>query len=622
MVIMLMLVLSAFSLTMLTSSTLQIKDAQAGGFDFASRHIAEAGFQLELFDVKTARDLATLVDPFIAIDAIDPDADEGDGHFSLVKSAEPIINSKGAIVGECDVYVDVTGRVTAESREVVIVSIGYAPSKDDYENNLSTAKKTEVRGTVAVNLGKSKVFDYAYFINHWGWFYANTLTVNGSVRSNGQFDFGGYAPTVNGSPRYESSNGTDLIGYIDDNEDGLEDGLDGGAYSGFSIVSAQNVQGMAADPANQHNYQEQVQMPNLHSLTVYESMATSTGTSVSVGGSVVASGVLGDDAGEPQNLYLEGTAADPIVLNGSVVVRGDVILKGVVTGQGAIYSGRNVYVAGSLEYLNGPATPRPAGNDEASVEAWLQANQSSDALGLFARENVVVGDYTDPSFAAYIGPWLSHWLNESSEDAGSDGIQNTAAGMDGVLGTPDDDVLEGDGVWTVDYYTTEDATLGLIPSGFSVGDPVPGSGEDLDGDGVKDADITLSDFNTQASMGNSSEWAGNMPTGVSSFSDVATIYIDKIESSFYTNHAIAALMFNFGGTVTINGSIVSRNESLVYGANHCYMNHDPRLLGSDVARTYGVQMPLDWQPLEVTAWTFVDSTWAFVPAQQTQTYQP
>ena len=608
MVVMLVLVVSGLSLTMLASSALQVQDAQASGFEFSSRHVAEAGFQLEIFDVKNARDLATLISPFIAIDALDTDEDEGEGNFTQVKNAEPIIDSAGNVVGEVDVFVDVTGRAQPERREVVIVSIGYVPSKADYDASKLNAARTEVRGTVAANLGKSRVFDYAYFINHWGWFYADSLTANGSVRSNGQFDFGGYAPTVNGSPRYESSNGTDLIGYIDDNNDGVMDGSDGGVYSGFTVVNNANVQGMAANADNQHEWQDQVQMPNLNNLDIYESMAVNEGATVSIGGSVVANGVLGDDASEPQNLYLEGTAANPIVLNGPVVVRGDVIIKGVVTGQGSIYAGRNVYIAESVEYLNGPATPRPASNDEATVESWLAANQAADAMGLFAREHVVVGDYTHHYFGHYVGNWLNHPLNASSEDAGADGIQNTALGPDGIAGTADDDVLEGDGVWTVDYYTAIDDAAGLIPPGYSVGDPIPGSGEDIDGDGIQDHAIALSDFNLQDAISDASAWAGNRPATASNFSDVSSIYIDKLESSIYTNHAVAALMLNFGGTIEINGSIVSRNESLVYGADHLYMNHDPRLLGSDVARTYGVQMPIDWEPLEITTWTFVDSS--------------
>ena len=89
---------------------------------------------------------------------------------------------------------------------------------------------------------------------------------------------------------------------------------------------------------------------------------------------------------------------------------------------------------------------------------------------------------------------MSDPSNASAEDLGEDGIANTLNGRDGTLGTVDDDVLEADGVFTVEVYSDLDRDLGLIPPGLSVGDPVPGSGEDVDGDGIYDDTLTLSDL--------------------------------------------------------------------------------------------------------------------------------
>ena len=46
------------------------------------------------------------------------------------------------------------------------------------------------------------MFDYAYFVNNYGWMYGfnyDQLIVNGDMRANGDFDFTGGLPTVNGS---------------------------------------------------------------------------------------------------------------------------------------------------------------------------------------------------------------------------------------------------------------------------------------------------------------------------------------------------------------------------------------------------------------------------------------
>src|SRR5262249_8804931 len=154
-----------------------------------------------------------------------------------------------------------------------------------------------------------------------------------------------------------------------------------------------------------------------------------------------------------------------------------------------------VYVADNLTYANPPTTWLPASNTEADTETWLAANTGKDFVGLFARENVVMGDFTNGTWRAYVGWWLGDPMNASQEDAGTDLIPDTRYGRDGIANTADDDPLEGDGVWTVERYTQQQYDLGLVPPGKNVGDVIPGSGEDIDGDGVFDDTLTLNDFN-------------------------------------------------------------------------------------------------------------------------------
>lgn len=603
----LIIVAAAFVAASFASANNKIRAAQSGETEIAARYIAEAGLQLQLASLRSLRDLASLDSPFAGIDAIDTNLAIGGGSFAQTYSTEPIVDSTGATVGEIDVVVDVTDRSEANRREIAITSVGYVPTKAAFEAGVRSTARIAVRAVVEVRCDQAEVFDYSYFINHWGWLYGNSIVANGNVRANGQFDFGGYGPTMNGTPRYEDASGADLIGYLDDNEDGITDGSDGGVYAGWGIVDADNVTGMGGLSENKHDWQENLPMPNLSELGVYEQLAVSKSGTISVGGSVVAAGVVGDDPGEAQNLFLVGTVADPVVLNGPVVVRGDVVISGVVTGQGSIYSGRNAYVPDDLTYAAGPSPKIPSATDEATVEAWRSSNTGTDALGLFAREHVVIGDYTDSRWQSNVGSWISHSMNESAEDAGIDGIQNTAAGRDGILGTSDDDVLENDGTWTVETYTAAHAALGAIPAGSAVGDPIPGTGEDIDGDGQYDGTFQLSEFDVGASIGDASQWEGNLPAGTSSFSDVSDVNIAEINASFYTNHAFAALMLNWGGDIEINGSIVCRNESIIAGANQVRLNHDPRMLAGEAA-SFGVFMPLTWQPISMLQWTVVEAS--------------
>ena len=498
---------------------------------------------------------------------------------------------------------------TSTSITIAIDATGYLP---EAPNELAAGRQVSawhaVRTTVRYKLAPSEVFNYAYFLNNWGWFYGSTIYSKGNVRSNGQFDAAGYAPTVTGQPFYDQVNwnGTaaTLSGYHDDNGDGLSNGGDGGIFSGWDIVGVQNVQGLGGQAANQHDFQDQVEMPNLSDLAVYEASAVELGGSITVDGVEMTDAVYGDEVGEKQNLYLVGTESKPIVLNGPVVVRGNLVISGVVTGKGAIYSGGNVYCPNSVKYLNPPTTPRPADNTQAATEAWLTSNWNKDFLGLFARENVVVGDCTNSTWQYYVNSWMNDSLNESAEDAGADGMPNTRAGRDGILGTSDDDVLEGDGVFTVEHYTEADAAMGLIPAGKSVGDVVPGTGEDIDGDGVYDPQTSLSNVVIGLPLTTSS-YGGNIPaTGITSYSSIASTEAARLDAVFYTNHSFCWMVL--GRTAAqINGSLVSRNENIIYGTPKLEFNHDSRLLGGSSGQASRL-LPIAVQSPEILRWSRLD----------------
>jgi hypothetical protein len=102
------------------------------------------------------------------------------------------------------------------------------------------------------------------------------------------------------------------------------------------------------------------------------------------------------------NVVLEGTDANPIVLDGDVYVSGDVVIKGVVTGRGAIYAGRNMYVAGKLTNKNKADKPGiglcstinddDAGRNECAIK---NIAAGKDETRLSAGNNMVLGDYTE-----------------------------------------------------------------------------------------------------------------------------------------------------------------------------------------------------------------------------------
>jgi len=583
-------------------STLDVKRSRRALDGVKTRQVAESGLELGMHYLSAAITNAGSHDPLSGIENL----------FGGVETitpflGEPLMDGTQQL-GAVSVSVTLD-EVSATSCLVTIVSSGYLP---DAPANLDPGERvtswSAVSTVVEYELAPSEVFNNGYFINNWGWFYGSTIECNGNARSNGQFDAAGYTPTVTGQPIYDAVDGSGgtatLTGYQDDNGDGLSDGNDGGIFSGWDIVGAQNVQGNGGNAINQHDFDEQVAMPNLSDLSAYEEQAIAASSSISIGGVPIATAVYGDDAGELGNLYLNGTAANPIVIDGPVVVQGNVIVSGYVTGQGAIYASGNVYLPDSVQYVDPPATTRPADNTQAATEQWLSDNWDKDFLGLFAAENVVVGDHTDSLWRHYVGGWMNSSLNQSAEDAGEDGIPNTYAGQDGVVGTADDDVLEGDGVFTVELYTAEDDALGLIPPGSAIGDVIPGTGEDIDGDGVYDGTTTLADLDFTVAL-DTANWGGNMPVGgIADYGDISTLYANTLDAVFYTNHSFCYLVL--GGTAArINGALVSRNENVVYGTPSLEVNYDCRLLGGASGMAGGL-LPKVMAPPVVRRWTELD----------------
>lgn len=106
------------------------------------------------------------------------------------------------------------------------------------------------------------------------------------------------------------------------------------------------------------------------------------------------------------NLILIGTFDNPINLDGDIFVKGDVIIKGYVQGQGGIYAGRNVYIAGDIIYKDLPAN-WPLKDDAQAVSAVANTPEATE-LRIAARSNIVVGDWT--------------YRNDSDSDGAEDDI--------------------------------------------------------------------------------------------------------------------------------------------------------------------------------------------------------
>jgi len=431
---------------------------------------------------------------------------------------------------------------------------------------------------VSFGVDRSKVFDYAYFVNNYGWFEGSTITANGGVRANGDMSLS-QNPKVNGDV-YGARN--DELGVPGDIKNGtgtmdnkntyrstqygtsnrarpLQKSSDDGGYDAPDTVTS------AALTKRLHgNLREGLDMPWISGLNEYIEYGKELKSTLFQGGKYYVNNANSGDpnygyyqgtgpSGNPNlpdnhALVLEGTQANPIKINGPVVVSNDVVIKGFVTGQGTIYSSRNIHIVGNIQYVNPP-------NWANKVAAEGNGNASKDLLCLAAKGNIVMGDCTSSS-------WLDNTLNKvltqqpyvqpyacAQADDGS--------WIDGDIGYPKagKTVFEGN-------YTAVDGGSKVVQE--------PVYKRDNWGRIVYDwRNRPVVDYYEYKPSGGRRYYDSVVaPNEISSRASTIT----QIDAVLYNNHGI----FGKLGQCTINGSLVCRNEGMIFSGK-LYLNWDYRL---------------------------------------------
>jgi len=441
----------------------------------------------------------------------------GEGAYSVI--LPPGTVSVDTVTGQADVTLESTGNV----------------------NNITRT----VRSVIRYSLEPSRVFDYSYFVNNFGWFWGGGITANGDIRSNGNFSFNGN-PTVNGDI-YASVNpdlgaNGDITGNSrNDTIDFYRNQADDEARPTNPTADPQDIDGDGVDEefpypdgydgaSQRFPNQALLEMPYLGDLQAYRDLAVNEGGTIKQGGVVLVNAVYGDDAlecgpdgicgtADDDCIVLIGTAANPVELNGPVVVEGDVIIRGVVKGQGIIYSGRNTHIIGNITYQNPPAWPKP----DTTPAATDAVNDTRDFLGLASKGNVVIGDYTRNDWKRTVGRYLEPPFTQAYNVDPADEDIGYISGYD-----EDGPFFDGD-------YTAWDE-----------------KGYKTDGKERKYYESSLSDNFIRTIAAASSQ-------------------IRRVDAVSYTNHAFAGRV----GAFTVNGSIVSRDEAIIYSGS-ITMNYDIR----------------------------------------------
>jgi len=513
----------------------------------------------------------------------------------------------------------------------------YATAVYTYSDGLVV--RVTVRERVLFGVGQSPVFDYAYFVNNYGWMSGSSIVINGDMRANGNVSLSG--STVNGfvyaavndevgangtislssSPQIKNA-AAYRTSYGNRSRPDMDDYATSGAYDAPAASGTirkatyttdadgnrtplSGTFAQASQKAILNEDANSIPMPFVSDLDSYVEYAQeyndgnggkltcpgysytdTAGNGHTIAGKTVTAHYEG--AGPSENaaladdgaLVLIGTAANPIVIDGPVVVDSDVVIKGYVKGQGTIYSGRNVHIIGDLKYVNAPTWSHPDANDEA-VE---MANSGRDMLGLVAKGNIVIGDPTSSS-------WHSSVDNYIKSGTSSSVVKKYACDpSDANIGYPS--TFQGNyaAVEQVSGLSAEQAAD--APGGYSGGKfgkvrtKTQGTGEyvttrepqyDWWGrvTGYKTVTKELTETVSYTAYDRRYYETVCDDKILSSLKD--SYGISQIDAILYNNHGIFGTPGRSGYNFNLNGSLVCRDEALIFSGNGIRFNWDMRL---------------------------------------------
>ncbi len=486
----------------------------------------------------------------------------------------------------------------------------------------------EVRATIQERIcfatGQSQVFNYAYFVNNYGWMNGSSITINGDLRANGDVSLS--ASTVNGfvyaaendevgatgkvtlksSPKiknisgYRSAAGSTARPDVDDyNTPGAYDApvatgtITLPRFNADGILLSGTVGASSGKPIANQNAQP-IPMPFVSELSDYVAFAEerdgslqypavsytdSAGKTRTIPGGSFNSHYLGTgpsgDSSLADNgaLVLVGTQSNPIRINGPVVVDNDVIIKGYVSGQGTIYCGRNIHIIGDVKYKNAPSWGHPDANDDAVAES----NMNKDLFGLIAKGNIVVGDCTSDS-------WMNSVKNYINGGSSSVVEKYACDSSDADIGYPEvfqgnyvaQEYVAGHGVNNSGYFPKVVPKMETYTTTEQQYNPWTRRWETV----TVNRERAVVDENGNTVFDN---YTGRKyyqtvcdDSIISSLKDSAGI--GQIDAVLYNNHGIFGTPGKSGVKFNLNGALVCRDEALIFSGSGINFNWDMRLM--------------------------------------------
>lgn len=188
----LMIVITVAATTYIDRATMAVRLATHNAREVQATHLCDAGIQAVMLSLWRPFKQSQA---FVDMDAALTGASELNPKVPLTGELPGVGQYASGVVR----YWSPAGDVF--SRMVVVRSVGWIDRNSNGVADAGEPRKT-VDVTAEFRLARSQVFDYTYFINNYGWmkgFQPHQLIVNGDMRSNGNFEFLNGSGTINGS---------------------------------------------------------------------------------------------------------------------------------------------------------------------------------------------------------------------------------------------------------------------------------------------------------------------------------------------------------------------------------------------------------------------------------------
>ena len=502
------------------------------------------------------------------------------------------------------------GRVQHEAGEQFAIVTFVAEAMRN--NPGGTVSRSMIAETIRFAQERSKVFDHAYFVNNYGWFQGSGCTANGDVRANGDMyldssckingrvyaskndelgvdgDITNYGKMDNYSTYRSTTYGTSNMSRPLKKDPSTQATNPGGYDAPEGTVSTQMLRNrikanlpltvempyigdISSGQSEYRAWAQDLQTADANMSTIKQGGKTLVSVfydGVGPSGLTTVNDANGNEVTAPDygSLVLTGTQSNPIEVNGPVIIPGDVIISGYVKGQGTIYAGRNVHIVGNIQYVNPPTWSGKSSSGG--------SNATKDMLGLMAKGNIVMGNYTESTWLSSINTYLTQqpYVQQYACDT-----------SDAAIGYPE---TFGGSYAAEEYVSSADFAK---CSNAGLADYVPGGYDTGSGKFGKMREVGTGQY-TQKQVYNSRtrryEWQNVEITApgttydrkyyesVCADSEVSSrcSTITRIDAVLYNNHGI----FGKLGQCSINGSLVCRNEGLQYSSK-LYLNWDIRL---------------------------------------------